>query len=140
MAEKAKIVVHRKVNQGFVLLQERVPKAAGSKTKLSKVETLREAARYIQELQKQLGMMPQGMAVDFPTPEQSPVYPKPYCNMMPQTPSPNYVSPYYPPPTQMMKHEMSGQYYSGQENSSSISSSSSDSNSGDIHSFYRDSY
>ncbi|EGT53779.1 hypothetical protein CAEBREN_01414 [Caenorhabditis brenneri] len=116
------------VNQGFSRLQESVPRAAGAKKNMSKVETLREAARYIQHLQKQLGMMPTSMPVDFPTPEQSPVYPIPICNMMPQTPSPTYISPYYPAP-------QTSQYYSGQENSSS-SASSSDSNSGDHHSFY----
>nr|AAB38323.1 basic helix-loop-helix DNA binding protein HLH-3 [Caenorhabditis elegans] len=123
------------VNQGFVLLQERVPKAAGNKAKLSKVETLREAARYIQELQKQLGMSStsfhNSMPADFPTPEQSPVYPQSVCSMMAQTPSPSYTSPYYPPPQMMSsnQHDMSSHYY--QESSSSSASTS-----GDHHSFY----
>uniref|UniRef100_A0A0K0DLI5 BHLH domain-containing protein n=1 Tax=Angiostrongylus cantonensis TaxID=6313 RepID=A0A0K0DLI5_ANGCA len=38
------------VNQGFNQLRLRVPRPHGSKHKLSKVETLREAARYIEQL------------------------------------------------------------------------------------------
>ncbi|KAK5980859.1 Helix-loop-helix protein 3 [Trichostrongylus colubriformis] len=38
------------VNQGFNQLRLRVPKPHGCKQKLSKVETLREAARYIEQL------------------------------------------------------------------------------------------
>ncbi|PIO72477.1 Helix-loop-helix DNA-binding domain protein [Teladorsagia circumcincta] len=38
------------VNQGFNQLRSRVPKPHGCKQKLSKVETLREAARYIEQL------------------------------------------------------------------------------------------
>ncbi|KAK6734374.1 hypothetical protein RB195_017887 [Necator americanus] len=38
------------VNQGFNQLRLRVPRPHGSKQKLSKVETLREAARYIEQL------------------------------------------------------------------------------------------
>ncbi|CAD6193751.1 unnamed protein product [Caenorhabditis auriculariae] len=43
------------VNQGFNRLRDRVPRQPGCKQKLSKVETLREAARYIQYLQTVLG-------------------------------------------------------------------------------------
>uniref|UniRef100_A0A1I7WBK4 BHLH domain-containing protein n=1 Tax=Heterorhabditis bacteriophora TaxID=37862 RepID=A0A1I7WBK4_HETBA len=43
------------VNQGFNQLRNRVPRPAGNKQKLSKVETLREAARYIQHLRALLG-------------------------------------------------------------------------------------
>ncbi|CAI2341995.1 unnamed protein product [Caenorhabditis sp. 36 PRJEB53466] len=80
------------VNQWFLLLQERVPKTSGKKSKLSKVETLREATRYIAELTKQLGMSPSAMPADFPTPQLSPDYPQSLCSMAPQTPSPSYVS------------------------------------------------
>ncbi|WKX97647.1 hypothetical protein Q1695_013370 [Nippostrongylus brasiliensis] len=38
------------VNQGFNQLRLRVPRPHGCKQKLSKVETLREAARYIEQL------------------------------------------------------------------------------------------
>ncbi|KJH41759.1 Helix-loop-helix DNA-binding domain protein [Dictyocaulus viviparus] len=38
------------VNQGFNQLRLRVPRPHGSKHKLSKVETLREATRYIEQL------------------------------------------------------------------------------------------
>ncbi|CAI5441058.1 unnamed protein product [Caenorhabditis angaria] len=66
------------VNQGFNKLRERVPRAPGCKQKLSKVETLREAARYIQLLQSQLGLPCQQISFsNFPTPENSPNYPPP---------------------------------------------------------------
>ncbi|EYC22979.1 hypothetical protein Y032_0016g3052 [Ancylostoma ceylanicum] len=42
------------VNQGFNQLRLRVPRPNGSKQKLSKVETLREAARYIEQLRAML--------------------------------------------------------------------------------------
>ncbi|KAF1765707.1 hypothetical protein GCK72_005660 [Caenorhabditis remanei] len=119
------------VNQGFQDLQKRIQKSPGTKAKMSKVETLKEAARYIQQLQETLGMMP--MAVDFPTPEQSPIYPQPM--MMAHTPSPTYISPYYPAPQMTsLKYEITSQYYSSQESSSSASSTAS--NSGDHSSYY----
>ncbi|CAP23417.1 Protein CBR-HLH-3 [Caenorhabditis briggsae] len=118
------------VNQGFQRLQESVPRPANNKSKLSKVETLRQAAQYIRQLQGQLGIMPTGTPVDFPTPEHSPIFPSVMYPMMAQTPSPTYLSPYYPQPTPIT-FEMNPYYLA--ESCSSVSPAAS--GSGD-NSFY----
>ncbi|CAI4224325.1 unnamed protein product [Auanema sp. JU1783] len=52
--ERERRRVHQ-VNLGFNTLRDRVPHPKGTKQKLSKVETLREAARYIEYLRSILG-------------------------------------------------------------------------------------
>ncbi|CAJ0606607.1 unnamed protein product [Cylicocyclus nassatus] len=91
------------VNQGFNQLRHRVPRPHGSKQKLSKVETLREAARYIEQLRAMLQQTPYEVQptqrVSFP-PQQQHYY------------SANDLSPYYPNAHTQAEISPSSSYYS----------------------------
>ncbi|VDO71470.1 unnamed protein product [Haemonchus placei] len=94
------------VNQGFNQLRLRVPKPHGCKQKLSKVETLREAARYIEQLRAILQQgsyhpvqVPQRVLTQqqhqpqyYHSPDISPYYPQPMSKATDYSPASSYYS------------------------------------------------
>ncbi|VDO98252.1 unnamed protein product [Heligmosomoides polygyrus] len=89
------------VNQGFNQLRSRVPKPKGTKQKLSKVETLREAARYIEQLRT---MLQQG-GYALQTPQRPPIQQHHYYHSAD-------TSPYYPQTMSKTDFSPASSYYS----------------------------
>ncbi|CAB3411261.1 unnamed protein product [Caenorhabditis bovis] len=90
------------VNQGFNKLRSYVPKNPGCKNKLSKVETLRSACKYIEHLQMLLGVTEAQKSSKSlpPTPDCSPSFPPPMSANGYHMQYDYNISPFYPTPNQ----------------------------------------